>query len=85
MLNYATLINYPLSAEISNLYVPSLPTNAPSTFKRVALGYATDPVGPLVAEFLPDFAKRVHIHIVFAQQILNRIALGSGNGIGQQQ
>jgi hypothetical protein len=32
----------------------------------------------LVAEFLPDFAKRVHIHIVFAQQILNRIALGAG-------
>ena len=85
MLNYATLINYPLSAEISNLYVPGLPTNAPSTAKRIAIGYATDPIGPLVAEFLPDLAKRVHIHIVFAQQILNRIALGSGNGIGQQQ
>jgi hypothetical protein len=83
MLNYATLINYPLSAEISNLYVPGLPTNLRSTAKRVALGYATDPIGPLVAEFLPDFAKRVHIHIVFAQQILNRLALGSnttGNG-----
>lgn len=79
MVNYATLINYPLSAEISNLYVPGLPTNAPSTAKRVALGYATDPVGPLVAEFLPDLARRVHIHIVFAQQILNRIALGNNN------
>jgi hypothetical protein len=79
MLNYATLINYPLSAEISNLYVPGLPTNAPSTAKRIAIGYATDPVGPLVAEFLPDLAKRVHIHIVFAQQILNRIALGNNN------
>jgi hypothetical protein len=32
-----------------------------------------------VAEFLPDLAKRVHIHIVFAQQILNRIALGNNN------
>jgi hypothetical protein len=80
MLNYATLINYPLSDEISNLYVPGLPTNAPSTAKRVVLGYATDPVGPLVAEFLPDFAKRVHIHIVFAQQILNRIAQGNTTG-----
>ena len=38
-----------------------------------------DPVGPLVAEFLPDLARRVHIHIVFAQQILNRIALGNNN------
>jgi hypothetical protein len=80
MPNYATLINYPLSAEISNLYVPGLPTNAKSTAKRVALGYATDPVGPIVAEFLPDFAKRVHIHIVFAQQILNRLAQGNTTG-----
>jgi hypothetical protein len=78
MPNYATLINYPLSAEISNLYVPDIGTNASSTAKRVLVGYATDPIGPLVAEFLPDFAKRVHIHIIFAQQILNRIALGSG-------
>ena len=80
MPNYATLINYPLSAEISDLYVPGLPTNVKSTAKRVAIGYATDPVGPIVAEFLPDFAKRVHIHIVFAQQILNRIAQGNTYG-----
>ncbi len=78
MPNYATLINYPLSAEISNLYVPDIGTNASSTAKRVLAGYATDPVGPIVAEFLPDVAKRIHIHIIFAQQILNAIALGSG-------
>jgi hypothetical protein len=78
MPNYATIINYPLTAEISNLYVPGIATNGVSTAKRVLVGYATDPVGPLVAEFLPDFAKRVHIHIIFAQQILNHIALGSG-------
>jgi hypothetical protein len=78
MLNYATLINYPLSAEISNLYVPGVATNARSTSERVLAGYATDPIGPLVAEFLPDLAKRVHIHVIFAQQILNHIALGSG-------
>ena len=80
MPNYATLINYPLSAEISNLYVPNLATNLPSTAKRVLAGYATDPIGPLLAEFLPDFAKRVHIHVVFAQQILNHMATGSGEG-----
>jgi hypothetical protein len=79
MPNYATLINYPLSAEISNLYVPGIGPNAKDTFERVAVGYATDPVGALVAEFLPDVAKRIHIHIIFAQQILNRIALGQKN------
>jgi hypothetical protein len=78
MPNYATLINYPLSAVISNLYVPNTGTNLPSTTKRVLAGYATDPIGPLLAEFLPDFAKRVHIHVVFAQQILNHMATGSG-------
>ncbi len=78
MPNYATLINIPLSAEISNFYVPDIGTNVVDTAKRVLVGYATDPVGPLIAEFLPDVAKRVHIHIIFAQQILNRIALGSG-------
>jgi hypothetical protein len=78
MPNYATLINIPFSAEISNLYVPGIGTNAPDTAKRILLGYATDPIGPLVAEFLPDVAKRVHIRIIFAQQILNRLAVGSG-------
>ncbi len=78
MPNYATLINYPLSAEISNLYVPDIGTNASATARRVLVGYATDPIGPLVAEFLPDVAKRIHIHVIFAQQILNAIALGSG-------
>ena len=81
MLNYATLVNYPLSAEISNLYVPGIATNAPSTAKRVLAGYATDPIGPLLAEFLPDFAKRVHVHIFFAQQILNHFAIGSGESL----
>jgi hypothetical protein len=42
MPNYATLINVPLSAEISNLYVPSIGTNAPDTAKRVLVGYSTD-------------------------------------------
>jgi hypothetical protein len=78
MPNYATLINVPLSAEISNLYVPGIGTNATDTAKRVLVGYGTEPVGPLLAEFLPDFAKRVHVHIIFAQQILDRLALGAG-------
>lgn len=78
MPNYAAILNVPLSAEISNLYVPGIGTDVPDTAKRILVGYATDPIGPLIAEFLPDVAKRVHVHIIFAQQILNRLALGSG-------
>jgi hypothetical protein len=77
MPNYATLINYPLSAVIDDTYVLGISTSVSSTAKRVAVGYATDPVGAIVAEFLPDVAKRIHIHIVFVQQILNKIATGT--------
>jgi hypothetical protein len=82
MPNYATLINAPLSAEISNLYVPGIATNGPSTAKRIFVTYGTDPIGPLVAEFLPDVAKRIHVNILFEQQLLNRIALGAGSQPG---
>jgi hypothetical protein len=74
MLNYATLLTYPISAELSNLYVPGLAVNAPSTAKRIAAGYATDPIGPLIAEFLPDIARHIHIRVVFVQQILQQVA-----------
>jgi hypothetical protein len=78
MPNYATLINYPLTAEISNLYVPGEATYGRATARRIFVGYATDPIGPLIAEFLPDVAKRIHVNIVFEQRILNHIAPGSG-------
>jgi len=74
MPNYATLLTYPISAELSNLYVPGIGTNGRATADRILLGYATDPAGALVAEFLPDVAKRIHIRVVFVQQILNNIA-----------
>jgi hypothetical protein len=74
MLNYATLLTYPISAELSNLYVPGIAVNGPSTAKRILAGYATDPVGPLIAEFLPDIAKHIHIRIVFVQEILQQVA-----------
>lgn len=79
MPNYATLLTYPISAEIGNLYVPGIGVNAPSTAKRVAADIATDPAGALVAEFLPDIAKRIHIRVVFAQRILQQVATSSQN------
>lgn len=77
MPNYATLGTYVISAELSNLYVPGIATNAPSTARRIAVGIATDPAGAIVAEFLPDVAKRIHIKIVFVQQILNQAMVGA--------
>lgn len=79
MPNYANLLTYPLSAELSNLYVPGIQRDAPATARRIGIGIATDPAGAIVAEFLPDVAKRVHIHILFVQEILNQAIVGSPN------
>jgi hypothetical protein len=79
MPNYATLLNYPIGAEISNLYVPGIHPDGPSTVKRILTGYALDPVNNLINEFLPDVASHVHIQIIFVQRILNNVA--SGNSV----
>ena len=80
MPNYAVLLTYPISAEISNLYVPGVNVNAASTAKRVATGLATDPVGNIITEFLPDIAKRINIRVIFVQRILNAVTAGSNAG-----
>ncbi|WP_260735585.1 hypothetical protein [Tunturiibacter lichenicola] len=74
MPNYATLLNYPIGAVLSNQYVPGIDSSASSTVERIFTGYALDPVNNLLTEFLPDVASRVHIRIIFVQRILNNIA-----------
>ena len=76
MPNFATLLNYPISAELSNLYVPGVQTNAADTAQRIAVGLATNPVGDIVAEFLPDVARRIHVRVIFVQEIVNQVATG---------
>jgi hypothetical protein len=78
MPNYATLLTYPIGAELSNLYVPGISTNAASTVARVLTGYGLDPVNNLLNEFLPDVASRVHVRVIFVQRILNNIASSEG-------
>ena len=82
MPNYATLLTYPISAELSNLYVPGVQGNAGATARRIGIGLATDPAGNLIAEFLPDLARRIHVRSIFIQQIVNQMA--SGMPLGQQ-
>ena len=82
MPNYQNLITFPVAAEIADLYVPGIATNLPSTFDRVLVGLATDPINNIITEFLPDVAKRIHVRIVFVQQILNQVAAPSGTASG---
>jgi hypothetical protein len=82
MPNFQNLITFPAAAEIGDLYVPGIATNLPSTVDRVIVGLATDPINNLITEFLPDVAKRIHVRIVFVQQILNQVAAPSGTASG---
>lgn len=79
MINYSTLLTYPISAEIANLYVPGVHGNGPSTIARIATGLASDPIDNLITEFLPDFARRVHIRVVFVQQLINKASSGASS------
>jgi hypothetical protein len=72
--NYSALLTYPVSAEISNLYVPGINGNGPSTVRRIVIGYATDPIDNLVTEFLPDVARRIHVRVIFVQRVLNQVS-----------
>lgn len=76
--NYGVLATYPIVAELSNLYVPGIESDGPSTTERILTGLALDPVNNLINEFLPDMAKHVHVRIIFVQQILNNIAVSQG-------
>ena len=78
--NYATLLTYPITAELANLYVPGIHPNGQATVARIATGLATDPANNLLNEFLPDVAKRIHVRIIFVQTLLNNIA-GGTNGV----
>lgn len=74
MPNYADILGFPIDAEIANLYVPGERTNLPSTAARVVTGWALAPTDNFITEFLPDVAKRIHVRIVFVQQIINQVA-----------
>jgi hypothetical protein len=71
MPNFATLFTYPINAEISNLYVPGVRCNGPSTVARILTGYATDPVANLLTEFLPRVARHINVRVLIAQRLLN--------------
>jgi len=77
--NYGTLLAYPINAQLSNLYVPGIQSDAASTTKRIFTGYALDPINNVLAEFLPDVAKHVRVRIIFLQRILNNIAVSQTN------
>ncbi len=80
MLNYANLVGFAIDDEIGNLYVPGQQTDLPSSAKRYAIGFTLAPVDNFITEFIPDFAKRIHIRVVLVQRIINRVATTENGG-----
>ncbi|HEY0307483.1 MAG TPA: hypothetical protein VGB94_04940, partial [Acidobacteriaceae bacterium] len=78
MFNYTAFVGFPINAEISNLYVPGVQTNLKATGVRVGVALATIPIGNAIAEFVPDLARHVNLHVIFVQRIINQIARDDG-------
>ena len=74
MPNYSSILGAPIDAEIADLYVPGIETDLPSTAARVVTGWALAPTDNFITEFIPDVAKRIHVRIIFIQQIINQVA-----------
>jgi len=77
--NYADFVGFPIDAEIADLYVPGLQTNLKATGARVATGIATVPIGNAISEFLPDIARRINVHVIFVQRVINNVARQGGS------
>lgn len=75
MPNYSNFINAAAASEMANLYVPGIATDQASTTERILTGFLTEPIGNIVAEFLPDIASRIHIRVVLVQRLLNQISV----------
>lgn len=74
MLNYATLIGFAIDDQFANMYVPRVRTNAKATASRYVIGLATAPIDNFITEFLPDVARRIHVHAVLVQRIIDQVA-----------
>jgi hypothetical protein len=80
MPNYSTLITTAVSIGLGNLYVPGRDSSWGTAADRYVTSIATAPIGNLVSEFLPDVARRVNVHIVLVQRIIDRIQKENGGG-----
>jgi hypothetical protein len=73
MPNYSTLITTAVGDGLGNLYVPGRDKSWGSAAARYTTAIATDPLGNIITEFVPDVARRVNVHIVLLQQIVNHV------------
>ena len=80
MVNYADVLGFAIDDEIGNLYVPGRKTDLPASAERYGIALAIAPTENFVTEFLPDVARRIHVHAVLIQWIINQVARSEGQG-----
>ena len=73
-MNSADIVGFAIDEEIANFYVPGRRTNLPSSTERYGIHLATAPIDNFITEFLPDVARRIHVHDVLLQRIINQVA-----------
>jgi hypothetical protein len=73
MPNYSTLITTAVSDGLGNLYVPGRQKSWGAAASRYSIAIASDPIDNFITEFVPDVARRVNVHIVLVQQIVNHV------------
>jgi hypothetical protein len=74
MVNYANLAGYAIDDAIGNLYLPDRATNLRSSSSRYGIALALAPEENVITEFLPDLARRIHVHAVLVRRIINQVA-----------
>ncbi len=80
MVNYATIVGSVADEAVGITYVPYQQLGWGPSAERIATGWAFDPVGNFVTEFVPDVAQHINLNIVFVQRIINRVAIEEGAG-----
>jgi hypothetical protein len=73
MPNYSNLATTLIGDGLGNLYVPGRQKSWAAAASRYGTAIATDPIDNFITEFLPDVARRVNVHIVLVQQIVNQV------------
>lgn len=78
MFNYATVVGTMAGEAVSDIYVPYREVGWRASSARIAISLATDPIGNLIVEFVPDLARHINFHVVFIQRIINHVAIEEG-------
>ena len=74
MVNYSVLVGFAIENQIANLYVPGERTNLSSSAERYGVALATAPADNFITEFVPDFARHIHVQVVLVQRIIDQVA-----------